>query len=154
MSAFDNPISFSTYGLAEIADLPDHGRDVDHPPPALLDHLVDEDLAAVEHAVQIDGEHLAPGGVVHLHEGLVGVDAGVVDEDVQMAELLEHVLGHAECIRVIGDVGLGENGSASASAMAWPIPRDPPVTRAVRPLSCMRLLLDAAEDGWILRAPV
>jgi hypothetical protein len=81
--------------------------------PALLDHLVDEDLGAVEHAVEIDGEDLAPGGVVHLDEGLVGVDAGIVDEDVEMAELPEHVLRHAKRVGKVCHVRLREHGLAA-----------------------------------------
>src|SRR6266571_2244993 len=41
----------------------------------------------VEHAVEVDPQHIPQRGVVHLDEGLVGVDAGVVDQDVEAAEL-------------------------------------------------------------------
>src|SRR5207249_528579 len=100
-------------GLAEIPDLPDHRRHVHDAPVALLEHLVDEHLRAVERAVEVDGEHLTPGGVVHLHERLVGVDTGVVDQDVEVAELGQHVLGHTERIGIVADVGPGENRAAS-----------------------------------------
>jgi hypothetical protein len=96
----------------EIPDLADDGGDIHHAPPALLDHLVDEDLGAVEHTVEIDREDLAPGGVVHLDEGLVGVDTRVVDEDVEVAELPQDVLGHAEGVGEVCHVGLGEHGLA------------------------------------------
>jgi hypothetical protein len=55
-------------------------------PPAFFDHLVDEKLGAVIGPVEIDGQHLLPGELVHLHEGVVGVDARIVDEDVKVAE--------------------------------------------------------------------
>jgi hypothetical protein len=70
---------------------------------------IDEDLRAVEDAVEVDAEDLAPRGVIHLHEALVGVDAGVVHEDVEMAELFQNFLGHAEGVRVIADVGLRQH---------------------------------------------
>jgi len=78
------------------------------PAVVLLDHLVDEHLRAVEDAVQVDRQHLAPGRVVHLDEGLVRADSGVVDENVEVAELLEEVLRHAEGIGVVADVGLSQ----------------------------------------------
>ena len=100
-------------GLPEVADLTDDRGDVHHPAEALLEHLVDEHLGAVEDPVEIDGQHPAPGGVVHLHEALVRRDAGVVDEDVDVPELLQHVLRHPIGIGVIGHVGLGEHDSAA-----------------------------------------
>src|SRR5213594_2189519 len=43
-------------GLTEVADLADDRGDVHHAPPLLLEHLVDENLRAVEDAVEIDRE--------------------------------------------------------------------------------------------------
>jgi len=92
--------------LAEVPDLPDHRGDVHDASVVLLEHLVDEDLRAVEDAVQVDGEDLAPRGVVHLHERLVRVDPGIVHENVEAAELTEDFLRHPERVRIVTDVGL------------------------------------------------
>src|SRR5262249_22293621 len=75
--------------LTEVSDLTDHRGDVYDPAVVLLEHLIDEDLGAVENTVEIDGENFAPRRVIHLDERLVRVDARVVHEDVEVSELAQ-----------------------------------------------------------------
>src|SRR6185503_2946185 len=81
---------------------------------APLEHVVDEDLGAVEDAVEVDGEDLAPGRVVHLHKRLVAVDPGVVDEDVDVAEGSQNVLCHPEGVGEVAHVGSHREGAPAA----------------------------------------
>src|SRR5256886_16041721 len=45
----------------------------------------------------------------HLDEGLVGVDARIVDQDVEAPELLQNFLGHPERVGEVAHVGLREH---------------------------------------------
>src|SRR2546426_9559060 len=45
----------------------------------------------------------------HLDEGLVGVDARIVDQDVEAPELFQNFLGHPERVGEVADVGLREH---------------------------------------------
>ena len=63
-------------------------RDVDDPAAAaLLDHLLRGDLRAEERALEIDREHLFVLGLGRVEHRRARFDAGVVDHDVDAAEL-------------------------------------------------------------------
>ena len=74
-------------GLAEVADLAVHAGDVDHPAPAALGHLVDELLGHQEDAGEVGVDDLVPGLLGQFLERPVAVDARVVDQDVDAAEV-------------------------------------------------------------------
>ena len=58
------------------------------PPPA-LDHVPAEDLAGLEHGLEVDRQDAVPVGVGGVEERAAGVHAGAVDQDVDPAGLLE-----------------------------------------------------------------
>ena len=70
-------------------------------PDLRLEHRPGDGLGHVERAEQVGLEHLAPGLDRHPHDQVVAGDAGVVDEDVDLAERLEHLLDDG-----LGGVGL------------------------------------------------
>src|ERR1700731_447779 len=73
-----------------IAFLAGNRGDVDDAAVFLLDHRGHDRLAADEGAVEIDAQHLAPFLEVGLPHRLVDAgDAGIVDEDVDLAERLQ-----------------------------------------------------------------
>src|SRR6202163_1576566 len=76
--------------LADVARLADDRADVDDAPGTALDHVLDHALDHAERAEQVDVEHVAPVVVRHLAHRLVDGDAGVVDQEVDAPEALEH----------------------------------------------------------------
>ena len=64
-------------------------------PPLRLEHRPGDGLGHVERAEQVRLEDLAPGLGAHPHDQVVAGDAGVVDEDVDLAERLERGLDDA-----------------------------------------------------------
>ena len=143
-------------------------------PAARLEHRPGHGLERVERAEQVGLEHVAPVVEAHPHDQVVAGDAGVVDEDVDLAEGLEDRLdqrlgaprrpGRPSGSRAPG----GPSASTSAtvaSAAAWlprklnatsapwrasrstiarPMPREPPVTSAVLP---ERSIIRAPPEG-------
>lgn len=137
---------------------------VDDPPAFRARHLPADRLAGVERALEVDGKHAVEVLLGHLQQQLVAGDACVVDEDVDAAEVLadpaegfldERKVGHvafvgrgadAEGLRFGDPVSAARSSapayttatsapfSANETAMAAPMPREPPVTTAVLPL--------------------
>jgi hypothetical protein len=68
--------------------------------PATLDHAVRDGLGHVEHGVEVGLHDRIPIDLVHLLEGHVARDAGVVDQHVDGAHFL-HDLGHASLGRIV-----------------------------------------------------
>ena len=102
-------------GLAERALRAVHRRDVDDAAPVALDHAVDDLLAHVEQAVEVGPHDRVPVDLVHLLEGHVARDAGVVDQDVDRADLALHLGDRARARVDVGDVaGDGEDVVAVA----------------------------------------
>ena len=89
-------------------------------PPRLLHHPAGGRAAGVEDAAEVRVEHGAPVVVGHAREQAVARDAGVVDEDVEVARLLDEPLR----LLGIGDVGL--DGAAADLARDAPRPRSAP----------------------------
>ena len=92
--------------LADVAHLGRDRRDVDDPPGASRDHVLDRRLGHVEGAREVHLQHLVPVGRRHLRNGLVDRDARVVDEDVEPAVLLDHLLDDALAVLRVADVAL------------------------------------------------
>jgi len=67
--------------------------DVDDPPAvALAHHLARRGLGAEERTLEIDSEHEIPAALIDLEKGLLLLDAGVVDEDVDPTEVPNDVI--------------------------------------------------------------
>ncbi len=60
----------------------------------------------MENAVEVDSQNFVPHHLGHLEERLVTGDSGVVDEDVDGAEVLGHGVDHGFGVRLARDVGL------------------------------------------------
>ena len=88
------------------------GGDVDDVAAALLaEHHLDGLAHGVHGALDVDGEDLVPALVGDVADGLEAVhDAGVVDEDVELAALLHGVVDHAVVGLAARDVAhVGQN---------------------------------------------
>ncbi len=83
-----------------------HARDVDDPSPAILHHLPQQCLRQQKRPSQIRAQHVIPIGAFHTHHQIVARDARVIDQDLHLAEPIQHRLravldrllaGHIEC---------------------------------------------------------
>ena len=88
-------------------------------PIAVLDHRVDDGSRAIERSVENDSPDGLP--VVHrqLGEGLVGPDRGIVDENVDPAELGERPGHHRLDLVPLGDVG-NDGERLDAAGLGFP----------------------------------
>ena len=93
-------------GLAGITLHAGDGRDADDATPTLLGHRTHEALGPVEGGGEIGGDHVVPVLVGHRHDELVAGDAGVVDEDLDGAELGVDLLAGLGDRGGVGDVDL------------------------------------------------
>ena len=75
-------------GLAPRADVRARGDDVDDASPATDHHAADDRLAAKKRPRQVHAQDLVPVGLFEEQERAVAGDAGIVDQDVDRAELL------------------------------------------------------------------
>src|SRR5690606_39692008 len=80
-------------GLAEIADDAGGGGGVDDDPAAAVFlHPGENRPSHGKHALQIDLDDGVPVAFLHLQQSLVPQNAGVVDQDVDTAEIVEGAL--------------------------------------------------------------
>ena len=93
-----------------------------------FDHLARSDLATEEAALEVDVQDTVPLRRCDFEEGGVVLDAGVVDQDVEPAELLYNGLDHLLDLCRLRDIGANGDRDrrplalmdwASASAWAW-----------------------------------
>jgi len=89
----------------------------------------------LQDAVQVDGDRTVPVGRLGVDEGAGLVPAGVVDQDVDAAELLHDPVGHRLDAVAVGDVGADRDGAR------------PPGRRALG----VRLVQVGDDDGRPLR---
>nr|GEU28270.1 hypothetical protein [Tanacetum cinerariifolium] len=91
------------HGIAGVLDLPRDGADVDDGAIALFLHAMEHGLAGKEHRALIDGDALVPVLDGDVLGGVALVVGGVVDEDVERADGVDHA-GHGglQC----GDAGV------------------------------------------------
>ena len=68
------------------------GDDAHHTTVAAGDHVRHEGLGGEHHAPGVDGEHPIPLFRAHLGQGEIGVDAGVVHQDVDLCEALQNAI--------------------------------------------------------------
>jgi hypothetical protein len=88
------------------------GRD-DDPAVPLLRHSVPDGLRAVDGPQKMNPENLLEIDKLHLREGLVPQDSGVVDQDVDPPERVQRLIGQACSARGTGDVIAIGDGNAS-----------------------------------------
>ena len=73
--------------------------------------------------LQVDPDDVVPVGLVHVERHLVPEDAGVVDEDVELApcvdRLLDQVLGAGPGAHVVGVQGGLAAGRVMSSTVCW-----------------------------------
>ncbi|KAG1388464.1 hypothetical protein G6F59_015944 [Rhizopus arrhizus] len=72
-------------GLSERALAAVHGRDVHDAAPSAVRHAAAQGLRHVEHRIQVAVHHFGPVFEAHLAQPGVTGDAGVVDQDVDLA---------------------------------------------------------------------
>jgi hypothetical protein len=63
-----------------------------------------------EVALEVDADHAVPLVLGHVHEHPVAGDAGVVDEDVEAAELVDRLPDHRLRLAEVGDVRAVRDG--------------------------------------------
>src|SRR5207253_8465582 len=80
-------------------------RDVNDAAPAPLLHLRHQGARKGHHGGQVQLDDLVPGGVVDLVNGLRLVAAGVVDEDIDAAHLIEGGFRQAFDVVALAHVG-------------------------------------------------
>src|SRR5271157_523814 len=73
--------------LPGLSHLPEDAGDVDDASPALLEHRADDLLNREVGGSEIGLEDGIPVGALHAHDQLIAGDAGVVDQDIYLAEL-------------------------------------------------------------------
>src|SRR5690349_1904629 len=77
--------------LSGLAHLPKYRGDIYDPAPALLEHGADRLLRAQVSRSQIGVHYKIPIGSFHTHDQLVFRDSGIVHQNVESAELREHI---------------------------------------------------------------
>ena len=74
--------------LPRIAENAGDRGDIDDPPGPAAHHVAQDAAGEHEHRGEVDGDDVVPLFVLHAHEQIVVGDAGIVDEDVDLAESL------------------------------------------------------------------
>lgn len=97
-------------GLARVTLHARDGRDADDAAPALLGHRPDEALRPIEGRGKVGGDDVVPILLGHRHDEFVAGDAGVVDEDLDGAELGVDLLAGLGDRGGVGDVDLESLG--------------------------------------------
>jgi hypothetical protein len=94
-------------------------RDVDYDARrSSLEEALDRLARAEEGAPEVDADHLVEVRGRELVRRLRDLDAGVVDQDVEAAELVERVLEHAHDVVFLGDIALDEDVADAVLAHA------------------------------------
>ncbi len=69
-----------------------------------------------ESALQVHVDHGIPVGLLHVEDHAVAEDAGVVDEDVEPAELVDGLFDHPSGLVEVGDIGPVDDRFAAGRA--------------------------------------
>jgi hypothetical protein len=126
--------------LADVADLAGDAGDVDDASAAAVEHVDDGGFAHVEGAGEVDAQDFVPVVDAHFPDGPVDGDAGVVDEDVEAAVLLDDLLDDALAVVGVADVALmqvrvppsASIGLAQLVGACWLEEKPAPTTRPAR----------------------
>jgi hypothetical protein len=89
------------------------GGDVDDRSGALPNHVGRDELRAVEDTLQVGVVHGVPLLFCHFQKGLAGIDAGVVDQDIDAAKASDRVVDHF--CHGIATAGVGLKGKGGAA---------------------------------------
>ena len=100
-------------GLPRLAHLAENAGDVDDASPALLEHGADDLLDAEIRGSQIGLQDGVPVGALHAHDELIAGDAGVVDQDIDLAELGDGGLDGGLDLLFVGDIESEGRGFAA-----------------------------------------
>ena len=90
--------------LARIAENAGDRGDIDDAPGTAAHHVAQDAAGQDEHRGQVDGDDVVPLFVLHAHEQIVVGNAGIVDQDVDLAESLLRFLaefGHCGAVAEI-----------------------------------------------------
>ena len=108
-----------------------HRRDVHNLSRALFDHLGKDSLGGVKYALEVDVMHLVPLTVVYFEKRLSWIDASVVDQNVNSAELIRRHFNHLVEDRSLPHVSIDRDGKpipgadrSGKSVISCPIPVD------------------------------
>ena len=74
-------------------------------PPSFRDHLPRHALQAEEHALGVDAMDAVPVGLGQVHDVGAPCDAGVVHQDVDLAERRQCLLHHGVDLAEVADIG-------------------------------------------------
>jgi hypothetical protein len=108
-------------GLAELASLAVHGRDIDHPPEPALRHAADNPAGDVVDAVEISAQDRRPVLRLQLDQHRISGDAGGVDQHVDRPD---GPLGPGDALAAVVVIGCVE--WLQIDAVAGPVqPLDP-----------------------------
>jgi len=99
--------------LSDVAGFPDHRGDVDDPPGAAGQHVLQRGLGHEEGTGEVDGDDPQPVLITHLGHGPVDGDPGVVDQDVQAAVLLDDLADDAAAVLGAADVAVVQGDQAA-----------------------------------------
>ena len=125
---------------------PDDTRHVDDRPAPPLEHPARHRAARVEDAAQVRLDHPVPVLVAHADDECVPCDAGVVDENVDRAELALDTLDEGGDLRILPDVRLEATPPISLRDDFGCLPATPVVHR--HPGSgCGELARDGSTDS-------
>src|SRR5690606_33866881 len=90
--------------LAILARLAVDRPDIDDAAPAAFDHAGETGLGHVETAAQVDAHDVVPIVIAHPGEGAVAGDAGIVDDDIDRADLCRDAGAAVEAGLMVADV--------------------------------------------------
>src|SRR3990172_11357505 len=80
------------------------GRDIDDMPAAAADHRRQYLVRAIDHAEEIRAHDLFDGVKRRFDEGPAHADAGVIDENVDLAKIGDRLFDHRAHLRAVADV--------------------------------------------------
>ena len=92
-----------------MSHLAEDASDVDDASPALFEHGANDLLDAEISGSEVRLQHGVPVGAFHPHDELVAGDAGIVDQDVDLAELGDGRLDRGFNLLFVADIE-GEGG--------------------------------------------
>ena len=102
--AYDAGLGGSIVGLVVVARDADDGADVDDGAVSLTPHRGLDGLGHAEYRSEVGVHHAVELFLGHALDGGVVGDAGVVDEDVDLAKIGQHLLDEVLCLLVVGHV--------------------------------------------------
>ena len=88
---------------------PPHRGDIDDAPFLAVDHIGQDELAAMERPFDIDIKHIVPFVFRNIGKKLLLGNTAVIHQDVDCPELCERLGNHAAYLYPVGDIRLNED---------------------------------------------